>query len=156
MIEELFDNHAEALKRFAISKTRDEDLADEAVQVTFFKAASNLALLQVLTPPKRRAWLFTVLKNCITDHYRMLRFETGDEVEFESGELFTADMQCDAYKMVSELPKSLQDVVILRYWMGMTCAEISRFQSIPAGTVRFQLHRSLTILRDRYGLTAGE
>lgn len=153
MIEELFDAHGAGLKRFALSLTREGDEADDLVQETFLRALAHVELLRMLPPAKRRAWLYTVLRNCLVDRRRRQKFESpigGDEeseTAFESAVESSPLAQADLATAVGSLPLKLRDTVVKRYWLGMTSAEIARDLGIPAATIRFRLHTAIGILK---------
>ena len=50
---------------------------------------------------------------------------------------------------VSGLPSPLRETVLLRYYHGMSCADIARSQGLDPATVRKRLERGLKQLRGR-------
>lgn len=62
------DEYGDYLYRYAITRLRDGDAAEEAVQETFVAALRNLA--QYAGRGSQRAWLLGILKNKIIDFYR--------------------------------------------------------------------------------------
>jgi RNA polymerase sigma-70 factor, ECF subfamily len=70
IIAELYEEHREALRRYAVSLTRDADGADDLLQETFVQAVIHWMLLNQLNRYQRRAWLYQVLKNRFLDQQR--------------------------------------------------------------------------------------
>lgn len=70
MPAQLFRENAADLHRFLSHRLNDPRDADDLLQEVFLRA--------VRTPPDRagRAWLFTVARNVLTDHYRRPRRES--------------------------------------------------------------------------------
>ena len=68
--------------------------------------------------------------------------------------------QADLRRWVGEealkLPEPGRTIVLLRYFRGLTAAEIAREQGLPAGTVRSRLKRALDDLRQRMDERDGE
>ena len=62
------DEYGDYLFGFALSRLRDRDTAEEAVQETFVAALKNVH--QFSGKGSERAWLLGVLKRKIIDHYR--------------------------------------------------------------------------------------
>ena len=62
------DEHGDYLFRFALSRLRDGDAAEEVVQDTFVNALKNVK--QYAGRSSERAWLLGILKNKIVDVYR--------------------------------------------------------------------------------------
>jgi RNA polymerase sigma-70 factor (ECF subfamily) len=50
---------------------------------------------------------------------------------------------------VAGLPDTYREVIVLRYYGGQSCAEISRSLDVPLGTVTKRLSRAYAMLRDR-------
>ena len=67
-ITEWVDIYTDALYEWACYKLSDNDLAKDLVQDTFIAAFQNLAGFTGKSNPK--TWLFSILNNKITDHYR--------------------------------------------------------------------------------------
>ena len=55
---------------------------------------------------------------------------------------------------VGRLPRELKDVIVLRYFTGLTLAETARALDIPQGTAASRQRRALALLR--LELTDGE
>jgi len=148
VIEELYDKYYNQLRRFAINLTRDVLQAEELAQETFVRATANIDLLNILPEYKRRAWLFSVLKNYNTDLMRKNRFEEAFDENLElEGACGDPDSKLDALEMLSKLPAGLRDIVFKRYWLDMTSAEIAETLSIPDSTVRYHLRTAINFLK---------
>jgi RNA polymerase sigma-70 factor, ECF subfamily len=156
MIEELYDMHAGSLRRFALSMTRDDGEAEDLVHETFFRALSNMELLKILNPQKRRAWLFSVLRNCRIDCIRKNKFETLTDEEPDPPTEEPSDAAVDVSRLTRKLPRIYQDVVFKHYWLGMTSSEIGQSMGIPAATVRFRLHTALRLLKSKFHKYKGD
>ena len=51
-------------------------------------------------------------------------------------------------RAVGELPEIYRQVVLLRYYAGLSCAEISRDLEVPLGTATKRLSRAYSLLRE--------
>ena len=65
---QLLVGHADFLKPFAITLTRDSDAAKDLYQETLFRALSNKDKYHVGTNIK--AWLYTIMRNIFINNYR--------------------------------------------------------------------------------------
>jgi RNA polymerase sigma-70 factor (ECF subfamily) len=52
---------------------------------------------------------------------------------------------------VTRLPETYREVILLRFYGGRSCAEISRDLGLPLGTVTKRLSRAYALLRERLG-----
>jgi RNA polymerase sigma-70 factor (ECF subfamily) len=59
-------------------------------------------------------------------------------------------------KLVAALPEKARAIVVLRYQEDLDPTEIARILGIPVGTVKSQLQRALTLLRDKLSRSRGE
>ena len=62
-LQEFIDEHERALHNFAMQLTRSQDDSDDLLQDTWLKSLAHQGMLENLSIPKQRSWLFTVLKN---------------------------------------------------------------------------------------------
>ena len=150
MIEELYEIHGGALRRFAFSMTRDDGEAEDLVQETFVRALSNSELLKILDLRKRRSWLFTVLKNCHIDRIRHDKHEISFGEDSDLTQDDAPDCILDAATMTANLSHTLRNVVFKSYWLGMNSTEIARDLGIPSATVRFRLRLALRLLKSKF------
>ena len=54
---------------------------------------------------------------------------------------------------VTRLPDTYRQVILLRFYGGRSCAEISQNLGVPLGTITKRLSRAYTLLRERLGTT---
>lgn len=97
-------------------------------------------------------WLTRILINACNAELRRHRREVAmAELPETAQESFDALPLRDA---VGRLPRELKDVIILRYFTGLTLAETARTLDIPQGTVVTRQRKALRLLR--LELTDGE
>ena len=152
-VEELL-LHRGWLRRLADGMVQSSDLADDLVQETF------LVALRGSVPTERsslRSWLAGVLRNRARMHVRgEVRRHRREQRYLDNPTPATSPAQIverieaenQLAQAVLALPTPLRDTVLLRYFEGLSGAEIARRENIPAGTVRWRLHQGLSQLRD--------
>lgn len=143
--------HTEWLTRLARALVGDA-AADDVVQDTYEVALTK--------PPRRdgplRPWLGGVARN-------VARMTTRGRVRREQREVAAvaapaeapspdelvarAQMQQKVGRLVLELHEPLRSTLLLRFFEGMTAAEIARTQGVPAATVRSRLKDALDRIR---------
>ena len=147
LIEDLYDRYSKKLTSFGRSLCKDGDCAEELVQETFSRALQNVELLAILPEYKRRSWLFTVLKNWFADLKNRGKREVPIDEDMEITEGFDVDLFIDSGIFLASLPENMRDIVFKRYWLGMNSSEIARELSLPAGTIRYNLHLAMNRAR---------
>jgi RNA polymerase sigma factor (sigma-70 family) len=145
--------HADWLRRLARHVVRGEGEADDLLQDTWVAA--------LRAPPGRdreaQPWLAEVLRNFARRAWRSGRARQRREEQtepFDPAAATTPDLlleRAQAQRLLAELVVSLDEpfrsTVLLRYFEGLSAAEIARSQGVPAGTVRWRLKEALDRLR---------
>src|SRR5262245_21358087 len=141
--------HTEWLTRLA--RALVGDAADDVVQETYEVALAK--------PPKRegplRPWLGGVARNvarmAARGRSRRERREQAapghDEVPSPEQLVARVEMQQKVGRLVLELHEPLRSTLLLRFFEGMSAAEIAHAQGIPAATVRSRVKDALDRIR---------
>jgi RNA polymerase sigma factor (sigma-70 family) len=148
--EELL-KHSRWLRGLARSLVGDAQTADDLVQDTWVAALRNPYQHEA------RPWLRRVLRNFARQRSREggRRLRREREVAREgllpsAEELATRmELQKAMVELVMALDQPYRSTVILRYYEGLSAAEIGRRKGIPGATVRSHLKRGLDELRRR-------
>ncbi len=138
-----------ALLRFAAVLTGDRGLAEDVLQEVLLRAHQRWAHIGGLDVPE------AYVRRMITNEYlswrrRWARVVPHAEVVPPGGEPDHADRHADRDALVADLarlPKRQRAVLVLRYYAGLTDAEIARTLGCSAGTVRGYASRALATLR---------
>jgi RNA polymerase sigma-70 factor (ECF subfamily) len=150
--EELLE-HAEWIRRLALALVGDANDASDLTQEAFEVALTR--------PPKMpgplRPWLGGVVRNLARKRRRSAerRREREQKVALAGLEgVPTPDQLVDraraqqrVVRSVLELAEPYRSTILLRYYEGLSSAEIARRQSMPAATVRSRLKTGLDRLR---------
>ena len=151
LLRALHDEHAAALWRYVVWLCGDRQLAEDIVQETLLRAWRRPSVLDQ-SETSARAWLFTVARNLVTDHYRSARsrHEIGVEVLPERSGPDGIEAMLDSWLVadaLSELSADHRAVVIHAYYRGESVSRMATELGIPEGTVKSRLHYALRALR---------
>ncbi len=99
------------------------------------------------------ALLYRIAINLHIDHYRRGRHAQAsvDQVQMNAGEQasrLSLEDQLYLRRMLKSLPESEQNLLLLRYWVGMTHKEVAQVLQVPEGTIRRQCAATLKKLAD--------
>lgn len=151
------------LRRFARGLLFDEHRVDDVVQETWIAALEARK-----TPSERRsarAWLSTVARrqaaNDLRSGSRRRRREeraAEDEVLLPSADevLEREEQRQIVVNALRALPQGYRDVLVLRYFEGLEPSQIARRREVPAATVRSQLRRGLSLMREELDRRHGD
>ena len=147
MTEQEYIRRAEALKERLYrnaglnlgSPSAAVDAVDEAVYKGF------CAYQKLRQPEFFDTWLTRILINVCNSEQRRRRRELAvDELPETAQEQFDALPLKEALR---RLPKDLRDVIVLRYFTGLTLEETAQTLNIPRGTVSTRQKKALALLR---------
>ena len=145
------------LVRLAFGLTGDRWLAEDLAQTALARA--YVAWRRVSQADDPDAYLRRILVNASHRRFRRRRVteQPGDppETPVEG----PADLVGDRAALLAalhELPLRQRAVIVLRYWEDLTDAQIAATLGCSPGTVRSQLSRALTKLRESPALREGD
>ena len=157
--EELYNRHARRLQGFFVRRLgKDRDLAADFMHDTF------LRLYAVRENYREghnfRAWLYTIAYNLCKNHFRHQFTVIHDEVE-EVTEEAGVEVNVDAAilrdslrSILQQLPEPYAMLFSLHYEEELTIPQIAQIVSLPEGTVKSRLHKTMNIIKKqlkRYG-----
>ncbi len=151
LLRALHDGHAEALWRYALRLTGDEQLAEDIVQEALLRAWRHRDILEQDSAASR-AWLYTVAHNVAVDEHRSARArrQIGCAEVPERAKSDHVEKALDTWLIADALAQLTPEhrVVITRaYYRGETIAEVAAALNLPPGTVKSRLHYGLRALR---------
>jgi len=154
-IGDLYGDYFDECLQFARSLTREASEAEDLTQNAFVRAMSSLQLLEILSEPQRKSWLFTVVKNLFLDEKRKQKtrqewaanrqnpVEVDDPLDLEI-------RRWDLEQYLAQLPEYQCDILVKRYWLNMTSREIGHALEISPVTVRYHLSEAVKRLKTLY------
>ena len=161
MDAQLYRRTAPALLAYLMLQVGTREDAEDLLLEVFLAALENKRF-RALQESKQLAWLRTVARNKVADHYRHLSrhpsiplIQIADMIydceELEPEQLaLRHEEYARLYSSLSELSRSQQEVLQLRFGHGLNCMEIAVLMEKSEGAIRMLLSRTLKLLRDRY------
>jgi len=160
------EEYHESLFKYALTRLRDADLAEESIQETFLAALQSRKKFQGLASEK--TWLIGILKRKIYDHFRRIGRDKQFKVTFPRERLsfdvfdrkrlpavrsriwFSDPSMVYEQKeflriikqALSELPDRLAQVFILREVIELSSQEICEFMDISICNLYVMVHRA--------------
>ncbi|MFG2038665.1 SigE family RNA polymerase sigma factor [Dactylosporangium sp. NPDC048998] len=153
--EEFVEARLQALLRYAVMLTGDPHTAQDLVQETMIRAQLQWRRISAADLPER--YVKRMLTNVYVDLHRgswlrrvVLRGVDLDETLAARTVGDHADNLAERDQMwlwLGRLPRQQRAALVLRYYEGLTDAEIAEVLGRPVGTVRSWISRALSTLR---------
>lgn len=154
----IVQKYKDSLYSFIFYSVKDEAAAGDIFQDTMLKALTEIDKYK--EEGKFKAWLFTIARNKVTDHFRKnSRFiqlsEEEDADDFASSSDNTeARAQSnisleEISQYIGRLPKEQQEVILLRPYLSFK--EIASALDCPLGTVLARMNRGIKKLQQFMG-----
>ena len=160
-MKEVHSEYRKFLLEFFIKQVKIPSLAEDLahdVFVKFWKKRNQIQSVEDLD-----AWLFTIARNHLRDHYRRLATEKNyqamvwQDIELQSNsvikEIYKMELEEEIRALVASLPPRQKQVYELSRSSGMTLQEIAEKLEISPNTVKNHLVQALKVLRAGINLT---
>jgi RNA polymerase sigma-70 factor (ECF subfamily) len=154
---DIYDQYYVRVRKFILTLVRDEWVADDIIQETFFKIQNNLKNLKDTS--RLSSWIFRIAYNLCQDHFRRSKRSRKEETIDQEGmedfkealiqkgpdiqkQLEQRQMGECVQDQINLLPESLRTVLILFDIMEFSHQEISDILGITVKNVKVRLHRA--------------
>jgi len=145
-VGDLFDRHWRAVWRASFAIARRHATAEDCAQDAFVRA---FGALDGYRGPSFGAWVGRIAVNRTLNELRSdrrLAALPNDTVD-PAGDMPLPDAALG--RALADLTPERRAVVVLRFWLGYTPAEIAPLLDVPVGTVHSRLARALGQLREQ-------
>jgi len=155
-LDQLYNQHAQAVFAFLLNFTRNEADTRDLLQEVWIKVAARPDLLQEVRDP--RSFLLRLAHNLAIDHIRRrgAREKHYLVLAEEGAQVFQLPANPDERQFrealnsaLGELPSDQRAVVHLKLWEGLTFDQIAELLLIPANTAASRYRYGIDKLRER-------
>lgn len=150
----LFTRHKDYVYRLAWGFLGSRSLAEDVTQEVFLRLAKGRS--RWWPRAKFRTWLYQVTLNTARE-FRRRRQRDAQPLTDEALERQTAPdpptlARADLSRALDLLPQRQREVVVLRFYEGLSTKETARIMRCREGTIKSHLHRALATLRQALSL----
>lgn len=150
---QLYDAYLERVYRYIYFRVSDDALTEDLTSQVFLKAWENLDRYKIDSSPYI-AWLYTVARNLVIDHYRTKKeslpldditpLASEDQTPLEEVEVrFSLQAMRDSLQSLTD---DQQQVLILKFIAGLPNVDIAKMMNKKEGAVRALQMRALQTL----------
>jgi len=149
--EGLYAALKQPLLRYLWTFVRNATAAEDLLQETFLQIHRAR---QTYTPPRPvRPWIYAITRHVALMHLRsgrrrkeVLADDQLPEVPVPPEIEKLAD-SATLHRMLAELPRSAQEVLMLHHLLGLSFQEVGQVLGLAAGTAKVRAHRAMKSLR---------
>ena len=161
-ISQLIDRHSNRVRDYIRMMVKDGDLADDILQNTLIKAVRVIDEGRYADTGKFLSWVLRIAHNQVIDYFRSqkssktvnesdagynvlgtLRFADSTVEDKMVAEQIAADIR----RLVDHLPDEQREVVMLRYYSGLSFQEIADQTEVSINTALGRMRYALINLR---------
>jgi RNA polymerase sigma factor (sigma-70 family) len=145
----IFELHSDKIFSYALSHTKERQVALDATQETFIALWLSLPSFSYQSEEAFLGFLFTILKRTLGKHFKAEKREVAKLQE----EIFHEDEHEDyryLFSLIEKISPLYQEAIRLRYWGSLSFAEIGATLGIDENTARMRHYRAIKELQDLF------
>lgn len=158
----LLTRHQAKVYSYILQMVKDRNLADDIFQETFVKAITTIKQGRYAEAGKFSAWVCRIARNLIIDNFRQEKVEatvSTDDSNYDvlnrkdlsedtiEDMLIDSQIQADVRRIVKQLPDSQREVLIMRYYKGLSFKEIADVTGVSINTALGRMRYAILNLR---------
>ena len=161
-ISQLIERHSRRVRDYIQMMVKDGDVADDIFQETFIKAVRVIDEGRYTDNGRFLSWILRIAHNQVIDHFRAQKqnrqlneAEAGYDVlgtlrlaeRTDEDEIVCEQIAGDVRRMVELLPDEQREVVMMRYYSGLSFKEIAEQTGVSINTALGRMRYALINLR---------
>ena len=161
-ISQLIDRHSKRVRDYIRMMVKDHDVADDILQETLIKAVRVIDEGRYADTGKFLSWVLRIAHNQVIDYFRSQKSQRTVS-ESDAGynvlgtlrfaernvedRLISEQIEADVRRMIDSLPEEQREVVMMRYYAGMSFQEIADQTEVSINTALGRMRYALINLR---------
>ena len=161
-ISQLIERHSRRVRDYIQMMVKDGDVADDIFQETFIKAVRVIDEGRYTDNGRFLSWILRIAHNQVIDHFRAQK-QNRQLNEAEAGydvlgtlrlaertvedEIVCEQIASDVRRMVELLPDEQREVVMMRYYSGLSFKEIAEQNGVSINKALGRMRYALINLR---------
>ena len=156
-LEELYNLYADKLFRFLLFRVKSRKDAEDLLAATFERVLQRMHTFKGNSAQSLTAWMYQIARNLLIDFYRrrgkieqeslnQRHWEISDDMPSPSAISETLETNEALYNAILSLTPVQQQVIILKFFEGMSNADVGAVIGKSEGAVKSLQHRALASL----------
>jgi RNA polymerase sigma-70 factor (ECF subfamily) len=161
-ISQLIGRHSKRVRDYIRLMVKDHDVADDILQETLIKAVRVIDEGRYADTGKFLSWVLRIAHNQVIDYFRSQKSQRTVS-ESDAGynvlgtlrfaernvedRMISEQIEADVRRMIDSLPEEQREVVMMRYYAGMSFQEIADQTEVSINTALGRMRYALINLR---------
>ncbi|MCR5718448.1 MAG: sigma-70 family RNA polymerase sigma factor [Oscillospiraceae bacterium] len=151
--EQVYLAYKDKVAAYLRNRTRSPEDAEDLCNDIFMKVFQKLDSFNE-SRAKLSTWIFAITRNAVIDYYRTGHISeelSGEEVDDSEGveeTVLSREMLARLAEELKKLPEQQRDIIVLRYYKGLTLQKISEKMGLSYGAVKLRHSAALKALRE--------
>lgn len=158
----LLRRHQDRIFNYILRIIKNEDVANDIFQDTFVKAIQTIRQGRYTENGKFPAWISRIAHNLIIDYYRQEKSENLQSSDLTDIDILNRKELCeetiedilisdqirnDVKYLIGELPELQREVLMMRYYQGLSFKEIAEITGVSINTALGRMRYAILNLR---------
>ena len=158
----LLNRYKSSIHSYIYFIVRNKELTEDIFQETFVKVIMTIKQGRYTENGKFLSWVLRIAHNQVIDHFRQKKQQNNvseGEVGYDllnnkkfsdttvEEKMVSAQIEADVRKLLDYLPKEQKEVVMMRYYMGLSFKEIAEQTEVSINTALGRMRYALINLR---------
>ena len=158
----LLRRHQDRIFNYILRIVKNEDVANDIFQETFVKAIQTIRQGRYTENGKFPAWISRIAHNLIIDFYRQEKSENHQSADLSEIDVLNRKELCeetiediiisdqiraDVKYLIRELPELQREVLMMRYYQGLSFKEIAEITKVSINTALGRMRYAILNLR---------
>ena len=158
----LLRRHQDRIFNYIQRIIKNEDVANDIFQETFVKAINTIRQGRYTENGKFPAWISRIAHNLIIDYYRQEKSENHQSADIAEVDVLNRKELCeqtiediiisdqireDVKLLIEELPALQKEVLVMRYYNGLSFKEIAELTNVSINTALGRMRYAILNLR---------
>lgn len=161
-MSQLIERHSRRVRDYINMMVKDRDVAEDIFQETFIKAVRVIDEGRYTDNGKFLSWILRIAHNQVIDHFRAQRqdkavsesdagFDMLGTLKFAErtveDSMVSDQIERDVRALVDQLPEEQREVVMMRYFSGLSFKDIAEQTNVSINTALGRMRYALINLR---------
>jgi len=147
----IWNEFSESLKRFILSRVKNEELANDLLQEVFIKI--HLKVASIKKQESIKSWVFTITNNVILDYFKKNSKSTIITTEIpaiaDNSEKEHSAIDC-LKPLIKNLPSTYSEAMYLSEIKGLKQAEVAKRLHISLSGAKSRIQRGRNLLKQGF------